>query len=46
MLDQMVQDFRKEKNIHQREILEVALTEFFQKYGYQREVETLLESNG
>jgi hypothetical protein len=41
-LDQMVRDFSKEKNINQREIFEVALIEFFQKYGYAREVETLL----
>ncbi|MBG9444641.1 hypothetical protein [Cytobacillus firmus] len=44
-LDQMVRDFSKEKNINQREIFEVALIEFFQKYGYEREVETLLQQN-
>lgn len=44
-LDQMVRDFSKEKNINQREIFEVALIEFFQKYGYDREVETLLQAN-
>ena len=44
-LDQMVRDFSKEKNINQREIFEVALIEFFQKYGYAREVETLLKQN-
>ncbi len=44
-LDQMVRDFSKEKNINQREIFEVALIEFFQKYGYAREVETLLQNN-
>ena len=44
-LDQMVRDFSKEKNINQREIFEVALIEFFQKYGYGREVETLLQQN-
>jgi hypothetical protein len=44
-LDQMVRDFSKEKNINQREIFEVALIEFFQKYGYVREVETLLQQN-
>ena len=45
-LDLMVRDFSKEKNINQREIFEVALIEFFQKYGYEREVETLLHQNG
>ncbi|WP_432354606.1 hypothetical protein [Sporosarcina sp. A2] len=44
-LDQMVRDFSKEKNINQREIFEVALIEFFQKYGYAREVGTLLQQN-
>lgn len=44
-LDQMVRDFSKEKNINQREVFEVALIEFFQKYGYEREVETLLQQN-
>jgi len=41
-LDQMVRDFSKEKNIIQREIFEVALIEFFQKYGYAKEVEYLI----
>jgi len=44
-LDQMVRDFSKEKSINQREIFEVALIEFFQKYGYAREVKTLLHQN-
>jgi hypothetical protein len=44
-LDQMVRDFSKEKNVNQREVFEVALIEFFQKYGYAREVETLLQQN-
>ncbi|UGB30584.1 hypothetical protein [Metabacillus sp. B2-18] len=41
---QLVLDFSREKNITQREIFEVALIEFFQKYGYEREVERLLKS--
>jgi hypothetical protein len=44
-LDQVVRDFSKEKNINQREIFEVALIEFFRKYGFAREVETLLLTN-
>lgn len=44
-LDQMVRDFSKEKNINQREIFEVALIEFFQKYGYSQEIEALLQKN-
>jgi|SRR5699024_1125590 len=42
-LDQMVRDFSEEKNINQREIFEIALIEFFQKYGYKEEVSFLLE---
>lgn len=45
-LDQMVRDFSKEKNIIQREIFEVALIDFFRKYGYKREVDTFLEQYG
>lgn len=33
-LDQMARDFSKEKNITQRVIFEIALIEFFQKYGF------------
>ncbi|MCC0566896.1 hypothetical protein [Brevibacillus borstelensis] len=42
LLDQMVRDFSREKNISQREIFECALIEFFRRYGYEREVEQLL----
>ncbi|MCG7315698.1 hypothetical protein [Brevibacillus laterosporus] len=41
-LDQMVREYSKEKNISQRDIFAVALIEFFQRYGYEREIETLL----
>jgi hypothetical protein len=41
-LDQLVRDFSQEKNISQRDIFEVALIEFFHKYGYEREVNALL----
>src|SRR5690606_36214191 len=44
-LDAMLRDFSKEKNINQREIFEVALIEFFQKYGFSREVRTLLKKH-
>lgn len=42
LLDQLMTDFSREKNIKQREIVEVALIEFFQKYGYVHEVKALL----
>lgn len=42
VLNQMVRNYSEENNISQREIFEVALIEFFKKYGYSREVETFL----
>lgn len=42
-LDQLIKDFSNEKNIRQRELFEVALLEFFQKYGYKKEVDVLLQ---
>ena len=44
-LDLMDRDFSNEKNINQREIFEVVLIEFFQKYRYTHGVETLLQKN-
>ena len=41
-LEQLVVDFSREKNISQRDLFEVALLEFFKKYGYEQEVERLL----
>lgn len=41
-LDQLVREYSKEKNISQRDIFAVALIEFFRRYGYEREIETLL----
>lgn len=42
-LDQLVRDFSKEKNITQREIFEIALINFFKRYGYKERIEALLE---
>lgn len=41
-IEQLVVDFSREKNISQRELFEVALIEFFRKYGYGQEVDRLL----
>ncbi|MGG1664570.1 hypothetical protein [Brevibacillus sp. NRS-1366] len=41
-LDQMVREYSKEKNISQRDIFTVALIEFFQRYGYESQVNSLL----
>lgn len=42
-LDTLVREYSKEKNISQRDIFTVALIEFFRRYGYEREIETLLK---
>lgn len=42
LLDQLLTDYSREKNIKQKEIVEVALIEFFTKYGYVHEVKALL----
>lgn len=41
-LDQLVREYSKEKNISQRDIFAVALIEFFKRYGYEREISTLI----
>lgn len=41
-IEHLVVDFSKEKNISQRDLFEVALIEFFRKYGYENEVRKLL----
>lgn len=41
-LDLLVRSFSQERNITQREIFEVALIEFFRRYGYAQEVQRLL----
>ncbi|MGG4498589.1 hypothetical protein [Brevibacillus reuszeri] len=41
-LDQMVREYSKEKNISQRDIFTVALIDFFHRYGYESQVNSLL----
>ncbi len=41
----LIADFSREKNITQREIVETALIEFLQKYGYKAEIQTILKNN-
>jgi hypothetical protein len=41
LLDQLARDYAREKHVTQREIFEVALTEFFQKHGYHDEIKRL-----
>lgn len=42
-LDQLVREFSKEKNVSQREIFEIALINFFKRYGYKDRVDVLLQ---
>ncbi len=42
-LDMMVRSFSSEKGINQRSIFEISLINFFKQYGYEAEVEALLE---
>ena len=44
MIAKLTAEFSKEKNITQREIVEAALIEFLQKYGFKSEIETLLKN--
>ena len=41
-LDQLIREFSREKNVSQRDIFAVALIQFFHRYGFEREVESLL----
>lgn len=42
-LKELVIEFSQERNIQQKEIIEVALIEFFNKYGFREEVKSMLE---
>lgn len=46
-LDELVRNFCREKNVSQKQVFEIALIEFLQKYGYENELATILQfSNG
>lgn len=42
LVEQILVDYSREKNITQRELVEVALIEFLRRYGYKEQVERLL----
>lgn len=44
-LDELVRTFCREKNISQKQVFEIALIEFLQKYGYENELSTILQFN-
>lgn len=41
-LIRLMKEYCDSKNVKQRDVLEIALTEFFRRYGFQREVDKLL----
>ena len=45
MISKLTAEFSKEKNVTQREIVEAALVEYLQKYGFKKEIETLLKNS-
>ena len=43
-VDALVKEYSKQYNVSQKEIYEVALVEFFKKYGFEHEIEALLSN--
>jgi len=43
-IDRLIKDFSREKNILQKDIIQTALIEFFQKYGFEQEVNAVIKS--
>lgn len=43
-LQALLNDFSKEFNVTQRDIIEVALAEFFKKYGYEEQLNSVLQA--
>jgi len=44
MVAKLAAEFSREKNVTQREIMEAALVEYLQKYGFKKEIDTLLKN--
>lgn len=44
LLADLVTEFSRSKNVTQRELVEAALIEYFNRYGFENEVKTLLKS--
>lgn len=44
MIAKLAGEFSKEKNVTQREIMEAAPIEYLQRYGFKKEIETLLRN--
>jgi hypothetical protein len=41
-MDQLIKEYSQEKNVSQKDVVEVALIDFFKKYGFNSEVSTLI----
>lgn len=41
-MDMLIRSYSQDKNVSQKDIVEIALVDFFSKYGYQQEINTLL----
>lgn len=44
-LDELIRTFCREKKMSQKQVFEIALIEFLQKYGYEHELSTILQFN-
>ena len=44
-LDELIRSFCREKKITQKQVFEIAIIEFLQKYGYEKELTTILQFN-
>lgn len=42
-IDRLIKEFSREKNIMQKDIVQIALIDFFQKYGFEHEVNAVLK---
>ena len=43
LLGRLMKEYCESKNLKQRDVVEGALIEYFKRYGYQREVDKLLQ---
>ena len=42
-MGRLMREYAESKNLKQRDVVEGALIEYFKRYGYQREVDKLLQ---
>lgn len=44
-LDELIRSFCREKKISQKQVFEIAIIEFLQRYGFEKELTTILQFN-